>query len=56
METAWNFVTKSDGLNRTRELAEVYRTAAEESLSVLSDSEYKQRLIQIGEEVVSRDK
>ena len=56
VETAWTLVTKSEGLERTRELAEVYRAAAEESLSVLSDSQYKQSLIQIAEEVVSRDK
>ena len=56
VETAWSLVNKSDGLNKTRALADQYRIAAEESIEVMTDSRYKQGLLQVSEKIVSRQK
>ena len=56
VETAWSLVIKSDGLNKTRALADQYRIAAEESIEVMTDSRYKQGLILLSEKIVSRQK
>ena len=56
VETAWSLVIKSDGLNKTRALADQYRIAAEKSIEVMTDSRYKQGLILLSEKIVSRQK
>ena len=56
VETAWSLVNKSDGLNKTRALADQYRTAAEKSIEVITDSRYKQGLILLAEKMVNRQK
>ena len=56
VETAWSLVNKSDGLNKTRALADQYRIAAEESIEVITDSPYKQGLLLLSEKIVSRQK
>ena len=56
VETAWSLVNKSDGLNKTRALADQYRIAAEKSIEVMTDSRYKQGLILLAEKMVNRQK
>ena len=56
VETAWSLVNKSDGLNKTRALADQYRIAAEKSIEVITDSRYKQGLILLAEKMVNRQK
>ena len=56
VETAWSLVNKSDGLRKTRALADQYRIAAEKSIEVITDSRYKQGLILLAEKMVNRQK
>ena len=56
VETAWSLVNKSDGLSKTRALADQYRIAAEKSIEVITDSRYKQGLILLAEKMVNRQK
>ena len=56
VETAWELVIKSAGLDKTRALADRYRLAAEESIGVLTDSPYRQKILQLTREMMSREK
>ena len=56
VETAWSLVNKSDGLNKTRALADQYRIAAEKSIEVITDSRYKQGLILLARQQTCREK
>ena len=56
VETAWSLVNKSDGLSKTRALADQYRIAAEKSIEVITNSRYKQGLILLAEKMVNRQK
>ena len=51
VEKALDFVHNSDGLQRTKQLAQQYCTEAVRCLDVLRDSPYKQSLIEITEKV-----
>jgi len=56
VETAWELVIKSAGLDKTRALADRYRLAAEESIGVLTDSPYRQNILHLTREMMSREK
>ena len=56
VDRAWKLVIESDGLDKTRALAEKYRMAAEESLAILTDSPPRRRILQLAGEMINRKK
>lgn len=56
VETAWNLVLKSRGIEQTRRLAQVHCQRAIDAISQLPDSQAKTALIQLTEKVVDRKK
>ncbi|KAK6540343.1 coq1 putative hexaprenyl diphosphate synthase [Orbilia ellipsospora] len=56
VEKAWSFVQSSNGLERTRELAESFSRKAIEAISIFPDSEAKEGLEQIARKGLTRKK
>ncbi|KAF8932103.1 coq1 putative hexaprenyl diphosphate synthase [Haplosporangium bisporale] len=56
VETAWNLVLKSQGLEQTRRLAQIHCQRAIAAVSQLPDSQAKTALIQLTEKVLDRKK
>ncbi|KAG0343702.1 coq1 putative hexaprenyl diphosphate synthase [Podila humilis] len=56
VETAWNLVLKSQGLEQTRRLAQIHCQRAIAAVSRLPDSQAKTALIQLTEKVLDRKK